>query len=95
MNSHTMQKPKSTPTPIRPLAWLLVIAGLALLVFGASKMAVASSDLSHLYAGAPAERAVWSMVLGLAMLVGGLVNFLPVVRKRKRRRSSYRRENTD
>lgn len=94
MNSHTMQKPKPTPTPIRPLAWLLVIAGLALTGFGATGMSVASSDLSHLYAGAPAERAVWSMVLGLAMLVGGVVNFLPVFRNRKKRRSSYRRENT-
>lgn len=78
---------------IRPLAWLLMAAGIVLAVMGVNAMNAASSDVDHFYAGAPAERAARMLVLGVAMLVAGLAGFLPAFRARKRRYFDYDAES--
>jgi len=70
---------------VKPFVWVLLGVGVLLTGIGISAMNSASSDLSYLYGGAPAERALWQLLAGMVISFAGLAGLLPAFRKNKRR----------
>ncbi len=61
---------------IKPLAVLLLVAGVALLIIGWQASQSFSSDLSRFFTGEPTDRAIWYLVGGAVASVAGLVMLL-------------------
>ena len=51
----------------------LLVAGIALLVFGIQASHSFTSNVSQTFTGAPTNRAIWMFVVGLAAMIGGVV----------------------
>ena len=58
-------------------ACLLLAAGVLLTALGAYFMNAASADISRYFSGAPADSAIWLVVVGIVVLVTSLAGLLP------------------
>lgn len=56
----------------------LLVIGVILLVFGVNAYHSASSEVSRFFTGAPTDKALWLLIIGLA---AGIVGFVGLVRK--------------
>ena len=56
----------------------LLVAGVILLVFGFNVYHSASSDVSRFFTGAPTDKALWLLIIGVIASVAG---FLGLARK--------------
>ena len=56
----------------------LLVIGVILLVFGVNAYHSASSEVSRFFTGAPTNKALWLLIIGLA---AGIVGFVGLVRK--------------
>jgi len=61
---------------IKAVSLALLAGGILLVIFGATAMNSASSDISRFFTGAPTDRAIWMLVGGIVMLVAGLAGLL-------------------
>ena len=61
---------------IKAVSLALLAGGILLVIFGATAMNSASSDISRFYTGAPTDRAIWMLVGGIVMLVAGLAGLM-------------------
>lgn len=50
----------------------LLVAGIALLIFGISASESVSSDISNLFTGLPTDKAIWMLVGGAVLTLAGL-----------------------
>jgi Protein of unknown function (DUF3185) len=62
---------------LRVAALGLLGAGIVLVVFGVDGVNAPSSDISRFFTGAPTDRAMWTLVGGIAMVVAGLAALVP------------------
>lgn len=51
----------------------LLVAGIALLIFGIQASNSFSSNISQTFTGAPTNRAIWMFVVGLAAAIVGII----------------------
>ncbi len=56
----------------RAISLVLIVVGIALIVFGVSAMDSFSSDVSRFFTGTPTDKAVWMLIAGIASAVVGL-----------------------
>ncbi|MBP8120871.1 MAG: DUF3185 family protein [Burkholderiales bacterium] len=61
---------------IKAVSLALLAGGILLVIFGATAMNSASSDISRFFTGAPTDRAIWMLVGGIVMLVAGLAGLM-------------------
>jgi hypothetical protein len=66
---------------MRAAALALLGAGIVVVVFGVNGVNAPSSDISRFFTGAPTDRAAWTLVGGIAMVVAGLALLVPGFRK--------------
>ena len=66
---------------IRAVALALLAGGLLLTILGVQAMNAPSSELTRFFTGAPTDRALWMLVGGVVMLVGGLGALASGIRK--------------
>ena len=57
----------------KALGLALVVAGLALIVFGISASDSLGSDVSRFFTGTPTDKSIWMLIGGIAAAVTGLV----------------------
>jgi hypothetical protein len=62
------------------ISLLILTAGIVLLVFGASAMNSALSDLSRFITGTPTDKAMWLLICGFVATLVGMVGLLPRLR---------------
>jgi len=53
---------------------ILILAGIALLVFGIQSAESLGSQLSEFFTGSPTDRTVWFLILGTVLLIFGLAS---------------------
>ena len=66
---------------IRAVALALLAGGLLPTILGVQAMNAPSSELARFFTGAPTDRALWMLVGGVVMLVGGLGALASGIRK--------------
>ena len=62
------------------ISLLILTVGIVLLVFGASAMNLALSDLSRYITNTPTDNAMWLLVGGAIATLAGVVGLLPRLR---------------
>ena len=60
----------------RTVSIIVLIAGIALLIFGISAADSVSSDLSRLFTGSPSGKAIWLLISGSVISVVGATGLL-------------------
>ena len=58
------------------VALALLVGGILLIIFGVSAAQSFSSDLSRFFTGAPTDKALWMMISGVFLSIGGVVGLL-------------------
>jgi hypothetical protein len=54
----------------------LLVAGIALVIFGISAAHSLGSDISRFFTGSPTDKAIWMLIGGAALAIVGLVGLL-------------------
>jgi hypothetical protein len=60
----------------KTISIVILIAGIALLVFGISATDSFSSDLSRLFTGSPTNKAIWLLISGAVISAVGAIGLL-------------------
>jgi Protein of unknown function (DUF3185) len=58
----------------KPIALAFLVAGIILLIFGVSATNSFSSDVSRFFTGSPTDKAIWMVIGGVILSIGGLVS---------------------
>jgi hypothetical protein len=66
---------------IKALLLASIAAGILLTIFGVNEMNSFSSDVLRAFTGAPTDRSIWMIVVGVMLMVLGLAGLLQVSRK--------------
>jgi Protein of unknown function (DUF3185) len=67
---------------MKPIALILLAAGVVLTIFGVNAMNAPSSDISRFFTGAPTDKAVWMLIGGVVLIVAGLAGVVPGLMKK-------------
>jgi hypothetical protein len=54
----------------------LLAGGILLIIFGVSAAGSFSSDMSRFFTGAPTDKAIWMLIGGVVLSIGGVVGLL-------------------
>lgn len=54
------------------ISLVLLVTGIALIVFGVTAMDSFSSDVSRFFTGAPTDKSVWMLIAGVIIAIVGL-----------------------
>jgi hypothetical protein len=56
----------------RTISILMLVGGIVLLTLGVRAIDSFGSDVSRIFTGAPTDKAVWMMIGGMVLTIGGL-----------------------
>lgn len=52
---------------------VLIVAGIAALIFGIQSAESLSSEISEFFTGSPTDKSIWFLILGVVLLIAGLL----------------------
>jgi divalent metal cation (Fe/Co/Zn/Cd) transporter len=60
----------------KAVALALLAGGILLIIFGVSAARSFSSDISRFFTGAPTDKAIWMLIVGVVLSIVGVVGLL-------------------